>query len=176
MPDSSLWDRYHQLIQEYIATGDEKDLREVVSLSQEQGLSLETTSGRVAASVRAVLSAYTSIGADSMKVDIHRGAPPADRQLNSATDSARAECLVTLSTPELGKDAVVIEIRGRCTNQRLPIVRLDYVRPDQVNPDQASPRSAESPSAPPALSQPIEPRQLYDVLIGLLAQNPEPPV
>lgn len=163
MSDSSLWDRYHQLIQEYIASGDEKDLREVVSLSQERGLALETTSGRVAASVRAVLSAYTSIGAESMKVDIHRGAPPTRSAESDKASQGNGECLVTLSTPELGDGAVVIEIRGRCPNQNLPIVRLDYVS------------SQPTSSAPPALNQPIEPRQLYDVLMGLLARNPDSP-
>ncbi len=45
MPESPLWDRYHRLLQEYIDHGDEGQLREVVALSQERGLTLETTSG-----------------------------------------------------------------------------------------------------------------------------------
>lgn len=159
MPDSSLWDRYHQLLREYIANGDEKHLREVVSLSQERGLALETTSGRVAASVRSVLSAYASIGACSMEVDVHR-----QRRRQATRPEIPAECQVTLSTPELGGDSVVIEIRGRCSEKDLPIVRLDYV----------SPSAAAEASAVSSLSRPIEPRQLYDVLIGLLARDPDP--
>ncbi len=156
MPDSSsLWDRYHQLLQDYIANGDEKHLREVVSLSQERGLALETTSGRVAASVRSVLSAYASIGACSMEVDVHRRL--------ASRSQIPAVCQVTLSTPELGGDRVVIEIRGRCPDQDLPIVHLDYVTPSVE----------EETGSASSLSRPIEPRQLYDVLIGLLARDPD---
>ena len=160
MPDSSLWDRYHQLLQEYIAHGDERQLREVVALSQERGLTLETTSGRVAASVRSVLSAYASVGAESMVVNIQRRRQ-SHQELRRA--QARGDCLVTLSTPELGGDTVLIEVVGRRSDQDLPIVRLDYVSPDGEEREPVTP-----------VDEPIEPRQLYDVLVELLSRRGEP--
>lgn len=156
MPDVPLWDRYHQLLRDYIADGDERQLREVVALSQERGLTLETTSGRVAASMRSVLRAYASLGVCSVTVDVDR------RQRSHAAPRARVsdgDRRVTLRTPEPGGDTVVIEIRGRGPGEELPVVRLDYVSPTD-----------DEPAEP--LSQPIEPRQLYDVLVELLGHEP----
>ena len=166
MPDSSLWDRYHRLLQDYISNGDERELREVVALSQERGLTLETTSGRVAASVRAVLNAYASIGAQSMVVHVDRRRDSHEelRRAHAAPDGkTQRDCLVTLHTPEVGGDTVVIEIRGRSPGQDLPIVRLDYVGPN-----------AEEPAGSVApLIQPIEPQQLFEVLTRLLTHDPD---
>ncbi len=168
MPDSSLWDRYHHLLQEYIAHGDERQLREVVALSQEKGLTLETTSGRVAASVRSVLSAYASVGAESMEVNIERRRQSHEelRRTHAApVDGAGGDRLVTLTTPEHGGDTVLIEVRGRCPDKDLPIVRLDYVT--------AKAEGHSEPFSP--VDEPIEPRQLYDVLVALLGRDPDPP-
>jgi len=157
MPDAPLWDRYHQLLRDYIADGDERQLREVVALSRERGLTLETTSGRVAASMRSVLRAYASLGVLSVTVDVdrRRRSHAASRPAGGARDGGRR---VTLRTPEPGGDTVVIEIRGRGPGEELPVVRLDYVSPADDEPAEL-------------LSQPIEPRQLYDVLVELLAPD-----
>lgn len=160
MPDVPLWDRYHQLLRDYIADGGERQLRAVVALSQERGLTLETTSGRVAASIRSVLRAYASLGVRSVAVDVDRRRQShAALRRSHAADGGR---LLTLRTPEPGGDTVVIEIRGRGPGEELPVVRLDYV----------SPSGDEEPAEP--LSQAIEPRQLYDVLVELLAHAPQP--
>jgi hypothetical protein len=164
--DSPLWDRYHRLLQAYISHGDEHELREVVALSQERGLTLETTSGRVAASVRTVLNAYASIGAQSMVVDVDRRRASHEELWNAHAapgGKAQGDCLVTLRTPEVGGDTVVIEIRGRRPEEDLPVVRLDYV----------SPHAEASPSSVAPLSQAIEPRQLYEVLTRLLTTAPD---
>ena len=166
MPDSPLWDRYHRLLRDYITHGDERELREVVALGQERGLTLETTSGRVAASVRAVLSAYASIGAHSMVVDVDRRRTSHEelRRAHAAPGGkAQRDRLVTLRTPEIGGDTVVIEIRGRRPDEDLPVVRLDYVGPNV--------EEREGSVAP--LSRPIEPRQLYEVLTRLLTPDPD---
>ena len=155
--DASLWDRYHDLIRSYLKNGEEEQLRAVVALSQEPALALETTSGRVAASVRAVLSAYRSAGASSIDVAIE----PEHGTSLEVRQKASGECRITLQTPEIGTDKVVIEVRGEHPNGRMPTVRLDYVSPLESGD--------ESPAA--HLARPIEPRQLYDVLSGLLAHQ-----
>ena len=157
--DASLWDRYHDLLHSYLKNGEEEQLRAVVALSQEPALTLETTSGRVAASVRAVLSAYRSAGAHSVDVAVERAShsPPA-----SAVAEIQNETRITLQAPEIGVDQVVIEVSGEHPDGRMPSVRLDYVSPLENVGDNPAAR----------LRRPIEPRQLYDVLSGLLAHKP----
>ena len=159
--DASLWDRYHDLLRNYLKSGEEKHLRAVVALSQEPALTLETTSGRVASSVRAVLSAYRSAGARSVDVAVEsrmrEGVPVHDATPRVGV----SECQITLQTPEIGADKVVIAVRGEHPEGSMPSVRLDYV----------GPRPGDDVSPAARLRRPIQPRQLYDVLSGLLAHK-----
>lgn len=152
-------DRYHHLLNDYREHGDENRLRAVVAMSQENALSLETTSGRLAASMSAVLDAYDRIGARRLDLAIDRvseSAAPDSANTENDPESGDAN-RIQLETPEK-EEHVVVEIRGERSGQALPVVRLDYV----VRQDEDA-LQADKP-----LGNPIQPRQLFDVLTGLL--------
>ncbi len=158
MAESQLWNRYHTLMEDYLAYGEESRLRQVVALSDELALSQETTSGRIAASIEAVLSAYTRMGVQSIDVEIGRrtGSHEELEHALASGDGDPEDRLISLRSPDAEDDGVVIEVRGEWPGEPLPVVRLDYVAED----DHAAPHRA------------IEPRKLRDVLTGFLAGRP----
>ena len=158
MAESQLLDRYHSLLDDYLVHGEESRLRQAVALSDQLTLSPETTSGRIAASIQTVFSAYTRMGARSIDVEIGRrtGSHEDLKHALAAGDGDSQDHLISLRSPDAEDDGVVIEVRGEGRGKPLPVVRLDYV--------------AEAGRA--ALRKAVEPRRLLDVLTGFLAGHP----
>lgn len=155
MAESQLLNRYHTLLEDYLAHGEERRLRQMVALSGELTLAPETTSGRIAASIDAVLSAYTRMGVQSIDVEIgRRSGSHEELELALASGQGRPEDhLISLQSPDAQDDGVVIEVRGEGPDAPLPVLRLDYVTHDgKDEPVRA-----------------IEPRKLGDALNGFLA-------
>ena len=147
MAEVSLQRRYRKLLEEYLEHGDERQLRAMVELTHRAELILETTCGRVAASLEAAFEAYANAGARAISVDVH-----APRR--SVVDG---EEVVTLRIPARSGQTVVIEIQGEHSGRLLPVVRLQCVGP-----------AADDEPVEPKVRRPIEPRQLFDVLTELL--------
>ena len=147
MAELSLQSRYRELLEEYLESGDERQLRAVVELTHRTELILETTCGRVAASLETAFEAYADAGVRSLSVDVH--APPRGEE--------DGEEIFTLRIPAHRGQTVVIEIQGEHSGRLLPVVRLQCIGPaDATMP------------AGRTVRRPIEPRQLYDVLTELL--------
>lgn len=161
MAESQLLNRYHDLLEDYLAHGEESHLRQMVALGDELTLSPETTSGRIAASVEAVLSAYTRVGVRSIDVLIgRRGGSHEELELALASGQGRPEVhLIPLQSPDAQDDGVVIEVRGEGPGAPLPVLRLDYV---------ANGGTEKRVRA-------IEPHHLGDALSGFLAGLPSGP-
>ncbi len=157
MSDNQIWNRYHSLMEDYLAHGEESRLRQVVALSDELTHSPQTTSGRIAASIAVVLSTYTLMGVRSLDVEIGRrnGSHEALELALAAGEGHPEDRLLSLQSPDVADEGVVIEVRGEGPAEPLPVVRLDYVSEDGDAPRQL-----------------VEPRKLQDVLTGFLAQRP----